>query len=103
MARSASEMTASEGGNPPARFILSVIDASFGRNAEEARERGEAERARKAIGIRSFPFFSGPLTRVILIIGRRVGEGRKGEEEAITYRHGSGMTMASQLAPPVNS
>ena len=36
MARSASEMTASEGGNPPARFILSVIDASFGRNAEEA-------------------------------------------------------------------
>ena len=69
---------------------MCVIDASFGRNAEEARERGEAERARKAIGIRSFPFFSGPLTRVILIIGRRVGEGRKGEEEAITYRHGSG-------------
>ena len=43
-----------EQGDPRERFILCVIDASFGRNAEEAKERQEG---RKAIGIRSFPFF----------------------------------------------
>ena len=43
-----------EQGDPRERFILCVIDASFGRNAEEAKER---QAGRKAIGIRSFPFF----------------------------------------------
>ena len=75
-----------EQGDPRERFILCVIDASFGRNAEEAREgRGEAGRQQE---LGRFPFFW--LTRVILIIGRR--RRGKGEEEAITYhRHGSGM------------